>query len=679
MDDQLDGFLDFATFSTFTNQEFLYGMITVNNQDHFDQLLIRVRDNSGNAGRLEFFPGAETRFSLDDGASRTLNAEYSFGEVIEFKVSFEEIGFVPTSFDMVENCCGVDYARGDQIDGAAIVQVAETEPSKESAADDSSRFPSPPYAVAGGRGQGEYLDMGEIVAFGEIAWGPDGFLYVCDNMKGLAKVSPDGEVILDELWNDHTLFAKDGPRAIAFDEDGNLFLANHSTAVLYLPSGEIEELPGVSGAPIGDIAFGPDGAFYFTSRNDNGGLYRLETPYSDKAVLVAQLPFAEYMAFTDDGFAFVSQLDTAVSKVNLETGDSSVFISQTMDPAFLLIDNEGDLWVRDLFGLQQYSPDGRLKQFNLFVHGDWRLGSQFGWHTSAGIALDPDGNIWASTYVSAIWKLEPAEPGQPDPDFYFYDIYEGMRITGLAFGLDGSLYAFNENDEDLYKYLVGEDGLLSGERERLFDFGDVDGPGGGPGVVALDEQGALYVSYQNKVFRFVDDKIEGRYAQVGLLSMTIGKDGAIYGIHGGHGNPASLVRIPSADNVETILSSIEGRQLGRDFLFIARYGDAGFLVHDFGNRTLYFVDYEGNASILKEDFGTPWIGAVYVTPVSGQIFYMDHEDIKWISPDGSEMVIYAINTSSDATMMVISPDEEWIYFTPNGALARIPLIDFWWE
>ena len=669
--DQIEGMMDFAAMSAFVNDQYLYILIKPNTQDILEQLLIGLGDTQGRNYRIEIFSNYETRVSPNGQPSYAITPEIVMNEALEIKIALSELGFIPNVVHNVENCCGENSARGDTMDGAPILVPNEREPNPK---DETETIElKPQFSVANFRARGAYFDKSSIVAISEINWGTDGFLYVCDNEGDLVKISPEGEIFPLELWRDHQIFAFDGPRSMAFDEMGSLYAANHSQAVKVLPSGEVEVIPGVQAGPIGDIAFGPDGSLYFSERNPNGGVYRLSSLDATSAEKIAGVPFAEYMAFSDDGFLYVSQLNSGVSKIDLATNEVSQFVNATFDPAYIAIDKEGDIWVNDLWALAQYSPDGQRKSYRVKVGDDWRSGDQHGWHTSAGITFDLDGNLWVASFISAIWKLTPTDSGTADPDFIFQDFYEGMRITGLAFNADGNLYAYDENTENLYFY------PSDGEKEIAYDFGNIVGPGRGPGAVAVSEDGTVYAGVAGKIYRFDKDFNPEEYASVNILNMVVGKDGALYATQGGHGAGIALVRIPEKNRVEDILNSVDGQPFGNEFASIARYGDEGFLLHDFGRQTTYFIDYDGNSRIFKANYGTPWIGYLNVSPTSDEIFFVDHADIKWISANGAEEVIYAVWTSGDATMMAISPDEKWIYFSPSGRIGRIPIVDFWWQ
>ncbi len=518
------------------------------------------------------------------------------------------------------------------------------------------------------------MDKSPITSIGEIVWGEDGFLYVADDTGDLVKISPEGELFPFELWRDHQTFRDEGPSSIAFDADGNLYLANGSQAVKLLPTGEIERIPGVQGGPIGDIMFGPDGLLYFTNRNEvDGGVYRLPSLESTEPEEIAQLPSAEMLAFSTDGYLYVSQMNIGVKKIDLETKKVTPFGHATTDPTYLAIDKEGDIWVRDLGGLTQYSPSGVKKAYQVRTGDDWISGDAFAWNTSTGIAFDPEGNFWVSSFISAIWKLTPTDPEQPDPDFELHDIYEGMRVTGMDFGPDNELYAYDENSENLYRYLE------TGEKELIYDFGNVVGPGKGPGLIAIDSQGNIFVGVAGEISRFDKDLRIERFASISIQSMVVGKDDLLYAISQGKEGSPGLIRIDEGNQIESITTNIQGRNLSREGVSLASYGKKGFLIHDYQKQTTYFVDYEGNSRIFRGNYGNPWIGSIAVSPTTEDIFLLDLWDIKWISGDGEEAIPYAKGISGDGTMMVVSPDGKWIYYGPNGAIGKIPIVDFWWQ
>ncbi|MBT6358473.1 MAG: hypothetical protein HOJ58_10240 [Chloroflexi bacterium] len=676
--DQIEGMLDLAEMSAFLNNEYFYILITTNNWDYFDHIIFGIGGKNGGNYQLNVWPGHKSQISQAGEPFEDIQSQTTLGDVIEVKIALKDLGFTPTDIYAIENCCGSGDARGDSMNGAAIPRPEEIEPYQELLAKNEEGLfyegdIEANFWVAGHRERGTYLDHSIMIQMANVEYGPDGYIYVCSpDIYEITRVSPDGDLVDLELWRTNPSLRINGPGSVSFDSKGIMYITN-AVSIMRMKNGIGTTLEGLVRGLLSKAIFDADDTMFYASRDpDDGGVFMWEDGISTR---IASIPLAEDLAFGPDGRLYVTAMNTGVFVVDMDTREVTPFWipERVWDQVWIDFDLEGDLWIRSSFYLEQFSLEGQEKPFTINVDGQIISGGDYNWHTSSGLAIDDQGNIWVAAFQGALWKLTLSDSAKTVPNYIFSDVYESMVVNGMAFGLDGELYAFDASTENMYRY------SSNGEKELIHDFGNVIGLGRGPGTVAVDGQGQVYLGFVNSIYRFDADLNPIFYAPVKTPSMVIGKDEAIYAMRGGNGTSYDLVRITGENQVEFILNSIEGRRFGTYSISIAVYGDEGFLIHDFQLKTTFFVDYEGNGSVFKEDYGDDYLGSIHVSPITNDIFILSSGQIQWVSPDGKETQVYAIWTAGDPTMMAISPDGKNIYWAPNGGIGILPIIDFWWD
>jgi len=510
--DAEEGFLDLTTGYAFVNQDALYLLIdTVDPRAPFVQLAIFIKADNKSL-YLQWNPGQ----ALGDLADMTTGFEYigpihrssfALGPALEVRIDLRDLGS-PERVNlnritvMVGECCQqpawheADVWRPtrptpvvDEIDAALAQRDQRTE--------------RPGHVImAAWDVKADYLYRGFVQIPGDVAWGPDGHLYIADQLgRHVVRLSPNGTMSDLGTWRNPNMWNDDGPRGIAFDSKGNLYVNNHAGGLYAIgPDGSAEALPGIRGQPVGGITFSLDDELYYT---DMGGGRVLKVGADGQSQVVARgIENAFDLAFGLDGELYVSQhARDRVVKVDVKSGAVSEFFSACISGAqiYLAIDEDGDLWVRGTNSLFQLSPTGTPKSFR--VNGKRYSGnaSELDIQTPGGITFDDQGRLWIASYNSSIRYLEPPGAGQQS---------QGMTMTVLAPGFapgsvaadmevsrDGYVYAYNNNPTPGELWQVSPEG----EIEVLLHLQERDDIG-----MALDAQGKLYLGMPNGEIAWLD-------------------------------------------------------------------------------------------------------------------------------------------------------------------------------
>jgi len=533
----------------------------------------------------------------------------------------------------------------------------------------------------------EYLYRGFVQVPCKIAWGPDGHLYVADYLgRHVMRLSPSGTMSDLGTWRDPNMWNDDGPRGIAFDSKGNLYVNNHAGGLYAIGSdGSAEMLPDIRGQPVGGITFSSDDELYYT---DMGGGRVLKVGADGQSQVVARgIENAFDLAFGLDGELYVSQrARNRVVKVDVKSGAVSEFFYDPLlyiAEIYLAVDSEGDLWVRGTNSLFQLSPTGTPKSFR--VNGKRYSGNAYELdiQTPGGITFDDEGRLWIASYNSSIRYLEPPRAGQQS---------QGMSMTVLAPGFaPGFIAADLEVSRDGYVYVYNNN-PTPGELWRVSPRGNIEVllkiPDRGEGNIgmALDDQGKLYLGMPNGEIAWLDTNGALRhYAWLHSWSMTFAADGYLYAVVGAGGKPRSVVRIVGKDNYRTLITQIDGKPLGGQTecgpgsVHIDPAPGEGFYIYDESHKRVYYVDFDGQARFVAD---VPGIGAPAAMAVSpdGDVLVIPHSlslsyayALHRIDPDGN-INIYAREIYGDPLGAVVSPDGHWLYISENGAIDKIPII-----
>jgi len=684
------GFLDLTTGYAFVNQDALYLLIeTVNARAPFVQFDMFIKADTKTL-LLSWKPGRPTGnladitsgFQYLGPANRST---FAFGPALEARVDLRDLGS-PDRVNlnritvMVGECCQQPAWRAadewrptrptpvvDEIDGA-LAQRAQ-------------RVERPGHVImAAGDVKADYLYRGFVQVPWGIAWGPDGHLYIADCLgRHVVRLSPNGTMSDLGIWRNPNMWNDDGPRGIAFDSKGNLYLNDHRGSIYAIgPDGSAEALPGIRGQPVGCITFSSDDELYYT---DMGGGRVFKIGADGKSQVVARgIENAFDLVFGSDGTLYVSQNSLSrVVRVNVTTGEVNEFFSARIGGAqiYLAIDKDGDLWIRGGNTLYQFAPDGTQKPF--YVNGKKYSGNAFELdiQTPGGITFDDEGRLWIASYNSSIRYLEPLMPGE--------DIL-GMTMTVIAPGFapgfnaadleitrDGTVYVYNNNPSPGELWRISSEG----EVEVLLHLHERGNIG-----MALDDQGRLYLGLPNGEIAWLDTNGKLRhYAWLRSSSMAFAADGYLYAAVGGGSQPKSIVRIVGKDNYSTLISQIGGKALGPDSLYVDAAPGGGLYIYDEAHKKIYFVGFDGRANVFADIpliHKTRGPAPMAVSP-DGDVFINLNDapppygySLLRIDPDGN-YEIYAEGIYGDPLGAVVSPDGRWLYISENGAIDKIEI------
>jgi sugar lactone lactonase YvrE len=497
--------------------------------------------------------------------------------------------------------------------------------------------------------------------------GPDGKIYIADWAgHHIVRFATDGT--LDELsfWNQVMALQYDGPRGIAFDSKGNLYTSNHGHVIRIDTNGTITELQGFQAGPLGSIAISPTDELYYTDRSPNGAL-RKWNPSGNSEPVVANLPFAENMAFGLDGTLYLTQMAQGqILKVDIASGIVSTFKEDACgnDPCYLAVDAEGDIWARGINRLSQFTPEGIEKTF--LVDGIKYPGGPYGWHTAAGIAFDGEGGLWIASYNSRLIRLVPVTPGQPDPEFSLQVVFPGFEATDLDVDPAGAIYAPDMNTNQIFQ--------INADGERVVLAKDLPG---GRTAIAVDKAGTVFLGLPSGEIVYLGaDGSRVHYAKLVTRRMVFGMDGTLYAIAGDYNQSKSIVRISGVDTYTTLAKQIDGIPLGSGDAHISPALNKGFYVFTEGERNLFFVDYDGQGHLIANlaALGGGGPAVMAASPVTGVIYFVPHGPytVFKISAEGTSEEI-ASRVFGDPWGMVVSKDGNWLYIAESGAVDKIPI------
>jgi len=679
------GFLDLTTGYAFVNQDALYLLIdTVNPRAPFVQLAIFIKADHKSL-YLQWNPGQ----ALGDLADMTTGFEYigpvnrssfALGPALEVRIDLRDLGS-PERVNlnritvMVGECCEQPaWHEADVWQPTRPIPVVD-----EIDAPLSLRTERPGHVImAAGDVKADYLYRGFIQIPGKIAWGPDGHLYVADQLgHHVVRLSPNGTMSDLGTWRNPSMWNDDGPRGIAFDSKGNLYVNNHAGGLYAIgPDGSAEALPGIRGQPVGAITFSSDNELYYTDMG-GGRVFKIGTD-GQSQIVARGIERAFDLVFGPNGVLYVSQhsLDRVV-KVDTVTGVVKHFFSDAISGSqiYLAVDSEGDLWVRGCNTLYQLAPDGTQKPF--YVNGKRYSGNAFELdiQTPGGITFDDEGRLWITSYNSSIRYLEPLMPGEDSLGMTMTVIAPGFapgfNAADLEITRDGTLYVYNNNPSPGELWRISPEGQV----EVLLYLQQRGNIG-----MALDDKGRLYLGLLNGEIAWLDTNGELRhYAWLHSSSMTFAADGYLYAVSGKGDEPKSIVRILGRDNYSTLITQIDGRSLGPESVYVDAAPGEGLYIYDESHKIIYFVNFDGRANVFAD---IPLIhktcgpAPMAVSP-EGDVFinanaapYPYGYSLLRIDPDGNYET-YAREIYGDPLGAVVSPDGRWLYIAENGAIDKI--------
>ena len=682
--DTFKGGFDLKSVRAFSNDQYFYLMIEAHGEiGEYVQIDVDIDINGdGNQDYMATF-GPRTGvlgfgdFTSGEDVWRSMVGGWAAEEVVvEFKMPLEPIdsceSFTLMNIRVMNGiCCEEQWYVVDDMGPVYVTQSDEIE------APLPQRAERPGHVFMAARAiKADYLYRGFVQIPGGIAWGPDGHLYIADQLgRHVVRLSPNGTISDLGTWRNPGMWNGDGPRGIAFDSNGNLYVSDQGGIYAIGPDGSAKILPGIRGQPVGGITFSSDDELYYT---DMGGGRVFKVGADGQSQVVARgIENAFDLVFGSDDVLYVSQhsLDRVV-KVDVTTGQVNEFLSDLIDQSqiYVAIDEDGDLWVRGCNTLYQLAPDGTQKPF--YVNGKRYSGNAFELdiQTPGGITFDDQGRLWIASYNSSIRYLEPLMPGEDSLGMTMTVIAPGFapgfNAADLEITRDGTLYVYNNNPSPGELWRVSPEG----EVEVLLYLHQRGNIG-----MALDSQGRLYLGLPNGEIAWLDTDGKLRhYAWLSSSSMTFAADGHLYAAVGGGPQPKSIVRILGRDNYSTLITQIDGKSLGPGSVHVDPAPGRGLYIYDESHNRVYYVDFDGQARLVAD---VPGIGAPAAMAVSpeGDIFVIPHDapdpygySLLRIQPDGHKE-IYAREIYGDPLGAGVSSDGRWLYISENGAIDRIEI------
>ena len=371
-----------------------------------------------------------------------------------------------------------------------------------------------------GNGTGGYepaagLAASAWVLAGDICAGAYGDVYFV-NGEVVRKITPEG-IISNVAGRQSAGFNGDGlpasathlnvPEGIAFDRDGNLYIAdswNHRIRKV-TPAGAVSTfvgngIPGISGDggystsqvsfPNG-IAFGPDGSLYIADK----GNHRVRKVTPDGIISTV----AGIGAYGEGGWGFSGD------------GGKAIF-AQLSSPAGVAVGRDGSLYIADAGNhrVRKVTPDGIIN--TVAGNGDSGFSGDGGPATSAqlasifsDIALDASGNLYIADGTNRRIRMVTPQGVISTVAGGGTDTGEGIPATsaklggpyGLTFDSAGNLYFADITTRVRKITPAGRIYTVAGTSRSGFS-GDggpaIDAQLDYPQAVALDAAGNLYIS-----------------------------------------------------------------------------------------------------------------------------------------------------------------------------------------
>ena len=662
---------DIKNLRAFSNDSYLYMFIEFYELGGYDHFYFNITTESNTDYQLTLFN--------DGGAQIENKSTYKITPIMailavdsgyEFKIPLSAVN--DEKIKTIYANVWLGTGNGDRAFSSILFNVDEIESLiQPGSLKEISTRPAHFQLASGAKGDYTYRSFLQVPI--DMTIGPDGNLYVADSPgKHIVRVSPEGEMDDLGLWKTVEALQVDGPRSVAFDSKGILYIANHSKIFRYdIEKDYLEELAGIIGSPIGCIVFDKNDNLYYTDRGENLIRKWDENGESEK-FFTTETNIDDDLVFDDEGFLYLIAKDEETQmkgllKVNLSTGEEIEFekILHSGDIIYIDVDNEGDIWVRGGSNrLYQFAPNGDVKPFTmngvLIDNGDIGIGC------GAGVAVDEEGGVWVADYSSKLIYLEPEVLGGVDPEFISKAVSPGFVTKSIALGPNGEIYTFNQNTREVWKI------DSNGEIEILKALNDVDRI-----EIVVSDDGEIYLALRNKneVVILEDDGSLTHVADVSVNSMTLGADGKLYATTSG--KPYAVVQISGIDDYKTFAIELAGDPIGTWETEITPAMDKGLYILTVDNENIYFLDFEGNSELVKNvKEQMAWV--MGASPTDGKLYFISHFEVGYhmarMDTDGN-IDEYGYNFGGDPWAMVVSDDGKWLYVGSSGVISKVPLQD----
>ncbi len=240
----------------------------------------------------------------------------------------------------------------------------------------------------------------------------------------------------------------------AFDtDDGALFVTRSGSRGEQLPvsvfridiNGEVSEFSGDITNPTA-IAFDQDGQMFVSSRMD-GTVYRVN-PFKEAAPFVRNLGIATGMAFDREGTLFVGDRSGTIYKVN-RVGEEKpwVQLEPSVSAYHLAFGTDDALYVTgptvtSFDSVYRIDPSGNV---TIFFKGLGR---------PQGLAFDESGNLYLAASLKGRRGIVRIAPDGQQAEL----LVAGMNLVGLAFSSDGEMVI--ASNDSIYSLPLGIRGIL---------------------------------------------------------------------------------------------------------------------------------------------------------------------------------------------------------------------------
>lgn len=493
-----------------------------------------------------------------------------------------------------------------------------------------------------------------------ITVGPDGALYIADWVAyRVMKLTADGKlnlVVQLPLRSDSS-----GPRDIAFDASGTLFVATPSRIYRLTSAGALGLF--ASGlCCMSKIEFGPDGNLYFANENTNQVMFI--RPDGSTSVVTSGLQHPLDVAFSPAGEMYVSEFGKDILRVS--AGGTASFFGEAdfgpNDPLHITFDAKGNLYGHGNGTLFKFDSAGRDMGFKI-DNDDPRYMLGYPKANPGGIAFDRNGYLYVADSPNAkITRISP--------DGHLEILVRGFNPNGIALGADGNIYAISSAD---FPQAPGELWRITpqGRLESIAKFRDA------PNTMAADTLGNMYVSLTNRdTTRVVQVRPDGTVEDFltqprGYGLMAVAPDGRLYVATPAQG---AIYRATKDGSWAVFAQGLSQRIGGGAWAFRLAFSPDG---------TLYAADGKTGNVIRFSDSGTFSIvstipalvgqpqGLFTISPV-GSIFVLTNKErySLWrIDSNGSTQKV-ASDIWGDPYGLVFDKDDN-LYISRGGSIDRV--------